>query len=267
MKHVAIAALAALSWLSFPASASADFLAYTCRATSHGSGSIKAVHGPGGCVGYVVTDGSGQVRQRGRLGFGGSGELLLAPDGKTVVFLQSYPFASLTRSGTFQQYGHPRGATLPPLVGVAIYRHGKLIAKHSTVDLLVRPRMVTLSTSHFRWFTRAPALTRTGLSLATTSMREVHIDLRTGALSARDSAQWTACTAIAYGQIRRLGRNYEMRPAYWAKGGSGKSKVRFSAISKLNVPLGYNTVCLTRSNKRWRVRRVTRGPMLNGLTI
>ncbi len=265
MKTIVISAAASIAMLLAATSARADSVAYICQAKSLGNGTIKATWNGGACSGYVVRDQNGRVQQRGKLGFDGSGEIVLAPDGKTVVFVHSWPYAGITKHGGYRAYGGRVGSGPPPLYGVAIYRKGKLVKRHLLIDLVDRPRMVTASVSHLRWLLGTPKITRTNISLRTTSFRDVDIDLRTGKLTARDSRAWTSCTAIAYGQIQRTTSGFTMSPAFKAKGAVTKT-MKFTAAPTLSIANGYRSVCLVSGKSGWKATRVFSEPMLNALT-
>jgi len=266
MKRALVGAAVCIGVLISGSQARADVVAYTCKTKQTTNGSITALRHAGACVGYVVKDRNGRVRQRGQLGFRGSGTLSLAPDGKTVVFVHNSPWARVNRvTGAYEAFGMRVRGQAPVLFGVALYRDGKLFTQHLLSDLVHRPRMVAATKSHFRWLLSAPRISRRHVTLRTTSFRHAVIDLRTGALTARDTAQWTSCHAMAYGGIKAIGLGvYRMKPAHQAKGKPGKT-LRFTTIPGLKLPNGYRTVCLRRNKGKWQVSAAHAYPRLNGL--
>jgi hypothetical protein len=245
----------------------ADSVAYRCKARSQASG--YTIEHQKSCTAYVVKS-KGRVVQRGSLGFQGSGDFVLTADHRTVVFINSWPYASLNPKGGFMVYGRKFGKSpsKAKLYAVAIFRDGKLVKRHLMRDLLVRSRMVTASVSHLSWLLSQPVVTAKTLTLKTTSFRDVTIELSNGRMVGKDSPRWTSCSALVYGKMVCKSSGWGMAPAYWAKG-KGPKKLTFSVNrgTPPSVCKRYRTVCLVRKGSGWHASRIFGEPMFNGLTF
>lgn len=226
---------------------------------------LEALQEPrgGACTGFEVR--APGVRHRVVDGFSGSGTIVASADGRRVVFIADFAYGTLRR-GRLQAYGRHKG----PMVGVVFFRDGKRRAVHLLAKLLHRPRLVSTTTSHIQWlagdraFLASPLGKR--LKLSTTSFREPVFDTETGKLlSAKDSAIWKSCHAIAYGEVKAPGvgsASYVMDPAYAVKGKLAK-RLRFDAAQVKGLK-GYQTVCFQRRGSALVAKR--RLPMLDGVT-
>jgi hypothetical protein len=176
-----------------------------------------------------------------------SGAVLASNDGRTVVAIQSNLYGGMSPDGTLYAADDAKSKQDPAVV--LIYRDGKQIAVYHLAELLLRPRMVTLSVSHVQWLRGMSAFEQSNgkkLVLSTTSLREVTFDLQSGRIETqRDSREWTDCDVIAYGPVTRLGTLGQMAAPYLAKGSATKA-ISFTIAPRLDLGSGgsYESICL-----------------------
>jgi hypothetical protein len=245
----------------------ADEVAYTCDARSSAAVRVEPLTERGACVGARLTPQAGGPGTT-VSGFEGSGTILASPDGRSVVFVQTWPYAELQPDGrvvAIDRGGDTRGDAL----GVVVVRDGDVVARHTVMDLVSRPYLVSVSTSHVRWLaSRAPlpALQGDALVLETTSGRRVRIDVTTGAITdARDAEAWTGCAVLAYGELHATADGGRMEPSWGLKGGTGTAPIRFRATEP--VEPGWTTVCLQDSPDGFALAGRRDGLLLNGATF
>jgi len=124
------------------------------------------------------------------------------PGGDLAVRERDYAYGSADRAGKLTAYGKDKS----PMVGVVLFRDGKRLASFPLAKLLVRTKLVSTSVSHIQWlagdtsFLSKPLGAQ--LTMTTTSFRKLVFDTHTGKLSAKDTADWKRCDAIAYGKIK-----------------------------------------------------------------
>jgi hypothetical protein len=182
----------------------ADFAAYTCGAHSTGGGLVlTAILDHEACAGFEARV-EGRLVSKGSLGFRGSGGFWSSADGRSVLFLHSFPYAS-------------EGTALDTIPGVILFRDGRKVASYTVADLIYRPRMVSWSTSHLLWLPGKafPWVRHAGpidealgptWTLYTSSYRRIEFDTVTGEiLRAEDTEVWTACRGLAYGSVEPRG--------------------------------------------------------------
>lgn len=235
-------ALISLALLAAPAPARADAVAYTCRDNT-ASDRVAAVTEHGACVGFAIKDRRGRVTKTIRFGIKASGVLVSSADGRRVAMVQTGLYGG-SMKGAITSYDHPPIRD-PPVV--LFYRDGKPLARHTINSLLVRDKMVSLSTSHVRWVhswkTLSDPLGDT-LTFETTSLREITFDTRTGKITrARDTALYKRCDTIAYGQVNPAGSGrWEMKPAFVAKG-AAHAALPFRSKLDFGRRPGYKLLC------------------------
>ena len=91
------------------------------------------------------------------------------------------------------------------------YRGGKVIARYTMPELVVRMDLVTVSTSHTNWVmrgTRPDNVLGKTLDLVTTSQRAYQFDVASGKqIKADDTDDWKTCAWIVYaGEFRSYGQ-------------------------------------------------------------
>ena len=216
--------------------ARADAVMYWCG----GDANIKVTTtAKGTCSGFEASDAGGKVASRGSFDFTASGRLYATADGRSVLYLA----------------GSPEPVDTTP--GVVVFRDGKIVARYTAKELLVRPDLVTHSTSHIQWVVRAPGQGPLGTTfeLTTTSWRQIRIDVDSGKLAAEDAGEWKNCDVIAY-----AGRRMHVKgdvgtiattPAI-AKG-DVKGPLAFKIASGVQLADDTSgvTVCLTGSARGW----------------
>jgi len=176
-----------------------------------------------------------------------SGTVLAANDGRTVVAIQSNLYGGMKPDGTLYAADDANSKGDPAVV--LVYRDAKQIAVYHLAELLLRPRMVTLSVSHVRWLRGISEFEQSNgrkLVLSTTSLREITFDLQTGHIvMQKDSREWTDCDVIAYGPVSRLGALGQMAAPYLAKGSAPKA-ISFTIAAKLELGSGglSESICL-----------------------
>ena len=204
----------------FAAPALADEVAYSCFNRTDGRIKETSQRGRGlatslGCSGFV-TPGGKTVD----FGFPTSGVLLATKDSRTVVMVQSFLYGGLDKSGGISVYHAGKSVRNPPVV--LIYRDGRKLAHHRIDDILLRPRLVSLSLSHVEWLRDDAGLDTTlgdSLTLRTTSFRDVTFDTKTGKITkAVDSKDWRSCDVLAYGAVYADKGGFRMDPAFVVKG-------------------------------------------------
>jgi hypothetical protein len=248
-----------------PTTAAADMIAHACRAVSSDAYSVEVIQRDRGgpCVGFVVKDRAGAEVQRVENGYVGSGTVVVSQDGRVAMFINDYAYGTL-RKGVLEPYGiKPEERAL--WVAVAFFESGKRLGAHTFEELIVRPRFVDLSTSHFRWVNgRIDHPLGDEVSLTTTSFRQVVFHTRTGQIKkAEDTAQWKGCEAIAYGDVREEGGHFLMSPAYPGKG-ELPNPLPLTFAKTLRPQTGYQMLCFTRRAKGWEA--VASLPAVNGLS-
>jgi len=176
-----------------------------------------------------------------------SGAVLGSNDGRTVVAIQSNLYGGMKPDGTLYAADDAESKRDP--AAVWIYRDGKQIAVYHLAELLLRPRMVTLSVSHVQWLRGMSEFEQSNgrkLVLSTTSLREITFDLQSGRIEMqRDSREWTDCDVIAYGPLSRLGTLGQMAAPYLAKGSAPKA-ISFTIAPTLELGNAglYESLCL-----------------------
>jgi hypothetical protein len=224
---------------------------------------LTAIEQNGGCAGFDVRDRAGKLIQsfRGQLG---QGFLVGSSDGRRIIFLPSPPIGGLGPDG-FVQHAGPAGT---PLAGVAIFGDGQRMGTFGVNELLLRPRMVTLTVSHVLWVRRArmvPAA-RPRFVLETKSLRRVVFDLESATmLSAGDFREWQQCAMIAYGSVVKTSTGLQAEGLKFAKG-VGPAVVALKKTASTPRP-GTYTLCLQpRATATLMTAREIPDLMLNGLT-
>jgi hypothetical protein len=211
---------------------------YSC----HGDSNVKVLtNSSGTCDGFSARNASGKVVQHvvfDRLDFAASGYLYATADGHTVVYLARSPEPVETTPG------------------VVVFRDGKVAARYTAKELLVRPDLVTHSVSHIRWLVKEPSEGPLGkvFTLTTTSWRQVRIDLATGKLAADDAPEWKKCDVIAYAGrgMHVTGETATIDEPAIAKG-NVKGALTFKTARGVALADGDSgvTVCLTGSARGW----------------
>jgi hypothetical protein len=222
---------------------------------SSASGTSRAVLGKDGTVFTLFTNG----RQRyvssppHPLSFG---RLWVSEDGRYVTWMLAERFyATVGRRASSGQ--------VPALI---FYVDGKEVKHYSLTELLVRPQLVSVSTSHTQWIAETrnadwspgpPGVVFAGdgkrLTLETTSMRRYVFDPTTGSmLEAGDTALYTKADLIVYGECRpegpgrvRLARFRSVKGAVTAQ----ESIVFSDATGSFDQ--GWHTVALARDGAGW----------------
>ncbi|MEO1266579.1 MAG: hypothetical protein AAFX99_00685 [Myxococcota bacterium] len=272
---MALALLVGASMMLLSQSASADEVAYHCNVGNANGYDVKPLTQRGACTGVELRHGDGKLIRTIRGQFAGSGDILVSQDGRTVVFVQSNPYADMARDGTIKVVDKGGDAQKHAL-GVVFVRDGKRIATHRLTELLGRPTLVTATSSHIRWLVgdrpyNQPLVDI--LTLETTSMKRLVFDLNTGALqSSKDTGAWTSCDAIAYGEVKKRAgeRAYAVEPAWPIKdhGIVKKKAVAFTIKNRNGLKVGaYQMVCFKRVGSRLMLVRATNTPMLNAVTF
>ncbi len=210
--------------------ARADSVAYTCSAP----GNVKPLTENGACVGFIAHDASGKQVQRVDKGFLVSGRILATPDGSTVAVLHDWPYSTKP----FDKYD-----------ALVFYRGGKVIARYTMPELVVRMDLVTVSTSHTNWVmrgTRADNVLGKTLELVTTSQRAYQFEVATGKqIKADDTDDWKTCAWIVYAGERvpdPVNGVYTIARPWFAKGAPVKP-FTFTAAAKVSVGSG-QTMCV-----------------------
>lgn len=213
-----------------------------------------------GCAGFDVRERTGELIQS-YSGWLGSGVLTGTADGRRVVFLHSWPLATLESNA--------RVVSILPdseLQGVVIFGSGKRIASFELNSLLERPSLVETSIGHVIWVrsTRMDKGHPLRFILETSSLRRLVFDLETGLLvSSRDSSDWTMCSSIAQGKVVKLATGLEMHDAVFAK---GKEEVPIRiASSRVALKPGFKMLCLKTGSHGATVLKEL--PVVNGLSM
>ena len=212
-----LALLAAGFFAAAPPSVHADLTARTCHVGPTGAAALKLTEfdargGAQPCTGFEVRVGGKRVG-KGRLRFPGSGVFLSTSDGRTVIFVQSYPYIS-------------DRAALDRTPGVVFFRDGKEVASYTIGELVARPQAVMWSTSHAHWVGGLDegqgepyALPDAEWALQTMSLRRITFDTATGRiLRAENAPPWDECDVIARGQVVARAGGLEFRPFVAIKG-------------------------------------------------
>ena len=200
---------------------------YSCEDLVRGK--VRLIVENGACVGF---DGVGEQSALHVLfDTPVSGVVLASRDGRTIVAIQSELSGKVDAGGIFQP---AEGSSEHDPFVVLIYRDGKPTGAYRLTEILRRPRMVSTGefcslyrhhkpcTSRVNWLRYYAVRDSQGgqeLVLETTSMREVSLDLNSGAKTRdEDALQWKSCDLVAQGAIARLGDRAEMGPIYLLKG-------------------------------------------------
>lgn len=214
-----------------------DSVGYACG----GPRNVQPITRHGACVGFIARDAAGKEVQRVDRGLGVSGTLLATPDGKTVAMLQDYPFAD----GAF--------ASLPALL---FFQGGRVIARYTMTDLVLRMNLVTRSTSHYQWVapgSRKDLALGETFELTTTSQRKYSFDVSTGKQrSADDTEDWKKCELIVYAAERvpePVGGEHTIAKPWFAKG-NAKVPLVLRANPGVDVASG-KTMCVKAAQRGW----------------
>jgi hypothetical protein len=210
---------------------------------------LTAKRDDGGCAGFEVRTLHGRLIQAYK-GWLGSGTLISTPDGARVVFVHSYPFASVGADGRVHNSEPSQDRT----DGVVIFANGKRLVSYEINDLIARRGMVQITSSHLLWLrgARLTLVPTPRLTLNTTSFRRLTFELSSGKLMvAEDSPEWTKCPVIARGRIVATNEGLELIDVAFAKG-KASSPVRLVARGERTTP-GVHTLCLRPADNRMTV--------------
>jgi hypothetical protein len=213
-----------------------------------------------GCSGFEVRGRRGELIQS-YSGWLGSGVLAGTPDGARVVFLHSWPLATLESNA--------RVVSVMPdseLQGVVIFGSGKRIASFELNSLLERPSLVETSIGHVMWV-RSARIDKghpPRFVLETSSLRRLVFDLQTGSLVlSQDSSDWTMCSSIVQGKVVKLATGLEIHNPVFAK---GKAEVPIRiASSRIALKPGFKMLCLKTGSHGATVLKEL--PVVNGLSM
>ena len=251
--------------VQMPTTALADFAAHLCRAVSSDAYTIEAIQRDRGgpCVGFVVKDRAGAEVQRVDDGYVGSGAVVVSQDGRVAMFINDFAYGTL-RKGALVPYGIKPEARAR-WVAVAFFAGGKRISAYTFEELIVRPRFVSQTVSHFIWLNgRIDQPLGDEVTLTTSSFRQVVFDTRTGQIKkAADTPEWTGCGAMAYGDVGEEGGQHVMSPAYPGKG-KLPNPLPFTFAKTLPAKTGYQLLCFAKRAQGWEA--VASLPAVNGLS-
>ena len=200
--------------------------------------------------------------------FLGSGSILVSNDGERAVFIQSWFYGSLRGDGNLVASGLHYDQVPLTNDGLVFFHKGRKVASYTMEELIHRPNLVHVSTSHVHWLGQNNDLFRKPLGpvlrIQTSSFRELRFNTETGQMiSSKDTADWHNCDFIAFGEVHFDGHP-AMDPVYPAKG-ILPDRVTFKIPVGIRINTGYQTLCFKKGRTGWSVNQKL--PALNGLSI
>jgi hypothetical protein len=250
--------LSGMIWL--PAARADDSVSECLVGRSAGRVELKPKIDGGACAGFEVRSAKGELIQT-FAGWLGSGVLIANNDGSRVVFVQSYPLASLGKGGAVQ--GTEPGRE--EVEGVAIFGQSRRLSSFDLNQLVGRPGLVRTSISHVIWVRKAAFEEPTKFVVETTSFRRLMFDVVNAKLvSSEDSAEWKRCPAIVYGRVAKKDKGVMVEDVASIKGDHRKP----FPLVRIETPYstGYQTLCVKQLKDGLEAAEVIPGLRFNQLT-
>lgn len=180
------------------------------------------------------------------------GSAYLSNDGHILVWMLAEHFLGTANTDTLKN---------PALI---FFRDGKEVKRYSLEELLVRPKLISMSTSHTQWipdihdenwkFTPAVVFKADGskMQLQTTSMRSYTFDPKSGAmLESSDTDVWQGADVIVYGELSGGSGQLHIKKAVFLKGKVDKIEEVSIFDPSGSYSSGYHTVPLKQVLGQW----------------
>lgn len=180
------------------------------------------------------------------------GSAYVSNDGHTLVWMLAEHFLGTANQDALKN---------PALI---FYRDGKETKRYTLEELLLRPKLISMSTSHTQWipdihdehwkFTPAVVFSPDGskLQLQTTSMRSYTFDPKSGAItSSGDTDVWQGADVIAYGELSGGSGQLRIKKAVFLKGKLDKIEEISIFDPSGSYSAGYHTVPLKQVLGQW----------------
>lgn len=220
----------------------------------------------GACTGFEVLDARGRVVSMHRNVVFGGGRFITSKDGRRIVYVNTRPRASLRRDGSFITTVGVIKSAPKPVEALVIFFDGRVVLRKTLGDLLTRPFLSHIESGRVEWLSSdstflGKPVTRT-LALETLSLRRYVFDVDSGkTLKATDTADWSGCDSLVYGNMSAISQSeYGMKPLWVIRGGS-HPPLRIALADDLTFSNGYHTVCLMAPepgdlSKTWRATKL-----------
>ncbi len=197
MMHRAIQLSVLLGFLITARTSSADLVAYICR-NAENSPNLLPLKNVAGCWEFSVKTSDGKTVSS-KLKFRGSGAWVASKDGRSVVFIQDWPYAGITDDGRIVDFGAEEKGK--KAVGLVFFRDGHEVASYTLDDILKRSHLLGPTASHVRWLVNANKVFEEPigkhLEIITQSRRVLKFDVQTGKLLSEDDTPfWKSCDVI-----------------------------------------------------------------------
>lgn len=180
------------------------------------------------------------------------GSAFVSNDGRTLVWMLAEHFLGTANQDALNN---------PALI---FYRDGKETKRYTLEELLLRPKLISMSTSHTQWipdihdehwkFTPAVVFAPDGskLQLQTTSMRSYTFDPKSGAIvTSGDTDVWQGADVIAYGELSGGSGQLRIKKAVFLKGKLDKIEEISIFDPSGSYSSGYHTVPLKQVLGQW----------------
>ena len=180
------------------------------------------------------------------------GDAYLSDDGQTLIWILANRFFGETSEEALQS---------PALI---FFQAGEAVKQYALAELLVRPKLISRSTSHTQWILEpmnanwrflAPVRFtphENRLQFETTSFRQYVFDTKTGnMLSGGDTDLWKQSEVILYGELVSSGSDWNIKLGKFIKGNIENLQSSIIHDPTGTYSAGWHTLALRKLEDKW----------------
>jgi hypothetical protein len=180
------------------------------------------------------------------------GDAYLSDDGQTLIWILANRFFGETSEEALQS---------PALI---FFQAGEAVKQYTLAELLVRPKLISSSTSHTQWILEpmnanwrflAPVRFtphENRLQFETTSFRQYVFDTKTGnMLSGGDTDLWKQSEVILYGELVSSGSDWNIKLGKFIKGNIENLQSSIIHDPTGTYSAGWHTLALRKLGDKW----------------